>query len=249
MNLRPAAARQRSPCSSPGSGLRAGRRPRRPRRSRVAAPAAAAAPDDADLIDEEGEETIVVTGQRPRGSVVGDIPPENVLDRARHPRHRRDHASPNCSTRSRRRPAARAAATAGARSCCSTASASRASASFATCRPKRSSGWRSCPRKSRSNMAIRPTSGWSTSSFAGASTRPRPRSARRAATDGGYVAGKADATRADHRDGQRTSLNLRVDGNGPLYESERDIALNPDGDRRRPARLPHPGRRRSNRRG
>ena len=40
--------------------------------------------------------------------------------------------------------------------------------------------------------------------------------------------GKADATRLIIRDGQRTSVNLRVDGNTPLYESERDIGLNPD---------------------
>ena len=40
--------------------------------------------------------------------------------------------------------------------------------------------------------------------------------------------GKADATRLLIRDGKRTSLNLRVDGNSPLYESERDIGLNPD---------------------
>jgi hypothetical protein len=48
-----------------------------------------------------------------------------------------------------------------------------------------------------------------------------------AATEGGYVAGKADATRLIISNGQRTSVNLRVDGNSPLYESERDIGLNP----------------------
>jgi hypothetical protein len=47
------------------------------------------------------------------------------------------------------------------------------------------------------------------------------------ATDGGYVAGRADATKLLIADGKRTSLNLRVDGNSPLYESERDIGLNP----------------------
>jgi hypothetical protein len=47
------------------------------------------------------------------------------------------------------------------------------------------------------------------------------------ATDGGYVGGKLDATRLLIRNGQRTSLNLRIDGNEPLYESERDIGLNP----------------------
>ncbi|MCY7398374.1 MAG: TonB-dependent receptor, partial [Sphingomonas bacterium] len=48
-----------------------------------------------------------------------------------------------------------------------------------------------------------------------------------AATDGGYVAGKLDATRLLIRNGQRTSLNLRIDGNDLLYESERNIGLNP----------------------
>src|SRR5688572_27270903 len=46
----------------------------------VAAPAATAQPVPDDPYDEEAEEdTVVVTGQRPRGSVVGDIPAENVL--------------------------------------------------------------------------------------------------------------------------------------------------------------------------
>ena len=47
----------------------------------------------------------------------------------------------------------------------------------------------------------------------------------RAATEGGYVAGQGEATRLLIRDGQRTSLNLRVDGNGSITESEREIAL------------------------
>jgi hypothetical protein len=43
--------------------------------------AAAATPDAAQTEDEYGgDEDIVITGQRARGSVVGDIPPENVLD-------------------------------------------------------------------------------------------------------------------------------------------------------------------------
>ncbi len=39
---------------------------------------AASAQPIVDVDEEDGEETIVVTGARPRGSVVGDIPPENV---------------------------------------------------------------------------------------------------------------------------------------------------------------------------
>jgi hypothetical protein len=46
----------------------------------VAEPAGETDDPDADLEDEEGE-TIVVTGQRQRGAVIGDIPPEVVFNR------------------------------------------------------------------------------------------------------------------------------------------------------------------------
>src|SRR6476659_4762758 len=47
----------------------------------TAAPAAAQpAPDATDDESDTAPEEIVVTGSRPRGSVVGDIPPENTLD-------------------------------------------------------------------------------------------------------------------------------------------------------------------------
>jgi len=51
--------------------------------SATAQPVPEADPDDADLIEEEeGDgEAIVVTGQRPRGAVDSEIPPEIVLDR------------------------------------------------------------------------------------------------------------------------------------------------------------------------
>ena len=47
-----------------------------------AAPAQAAPSAEPPMVDEYGdeEEAIVVTGARPRGSVVGDIPPEDTLD-------------------------------------------------------------------------------------------------------------------------------------------------------------------------
>ncbi|QIK97052.1 TonB-dependent receptor [Sphingomonas sp. HDW15A] len=47
-----------------------------------------------------------------------------------------------------------------------------------------------------------------------------------AATEGGYAGGFADGTRLTIRDGKRTSINVRIDGNNPLYEAERDIAPN-----------------------
>ena len=40
---------------------------------------APASDDPLTEYEEEDSETIVVTGARPRGSVIGDIPPENVL--------------------------------------------------------------------------------------------------------------------------------------------------------------------------
>ncbi len=45
-------------------------------------PQAGAGPSTTQVGDEFGEEEIVVTGQRPRGSVVGDIPPEKTLNAA-----------------------------------------------------------------------------------------------------------------------------------------------------------------------
>ena len=88
-------------------------------------------------------------GQKPRGSVVGDIPPENVLD----PRDIRATGATSISelldsiasqTGQRARPLLRSSD-----HCYSTASASPVSAKSATCRPKRSSGWKSCRKKSR----------------------------------------------------------------------------------------------------
>ncbi len=49
----------------------------------TAPPAASAAPEPVDAGttgDDESEDEIVITGARPRGSVVGDIPPEDTLD-------------------------------------------------------------------------------------------------------------------------------------------------------------------------
>ena len=53
----------------------AAQQPRRPSAQRP--PSAAG---EYDELDEDEAGTIVVTGQRQRGTVIGDIPPENVLD-------------------------------------------------------------------------------------------------------------------------------------------------------------------------
>jgi hypothetical protein len=47
------------------------------------------------------------------------------------------------------------------------------------------------------------------------------------ATEGGYYGGQGDATRLIIAEGRRTSLNAHVESNSALYESERDIVLQP----------------------
>jgi len=191
----------------------------------AAAPAPAAQPD-ADMLGEEEEETIVVTGARPRGSVVGDIPAENVLTS-------RDIRATGATTISELLDAV-AAQTGSARG-------RDGGRPILLLNGQRISGFRELrdlPPEAIERMEILPEEvalkyGYSadqrvvnivlrrrfnsTSAEVGATV----------ATDGGYVAGKGDATRLIISNGQRTSLNLRVDGNSPLNESERDIGLNP----------------------
>ncbi len=50
----------------------------------------------------------------------------------------------------------------------------------------------------------------------------------RVATDGGYSAARADVGKLLINENTRTSGNLRLDGNNPLYESERNIGLRPE---------------------
>jgi hypothetical protein len=49
----------------------------------------------------------------------------------------------------------------------------------------------------------------------------------RGATDGGYVAGQGDGTRLIIGEDTRTSLNFHAEANSALFESERDIILQP----------------------
>ena len=195
-----------------------------PAAERAAAPAAQ--PGDADMLGEEEEETIVVTGARPRGSVVGDIPAENVLST-------RDIRATGATTISELLDAV-AAQTGSARG-------RDGGRPILLLNGQRISGFRELrdlPPEVIERMEILPEEvalkyGYSadqrvvnivlrrrfnsTSAEAGATV----------ATDGGYLAGKADATRLIISNGKRTSVNLRVDGNSPLTESERDIRLNP----------------------
>jgi outer membrane cobalamin receptor len=174
----------------------------------------------------DDEEAIVVRGQRQRGSVVGDIPPENTLDS-------RDIRATGATSISELLDAV-AAQTGSARG--------RSSG-----RPvlllngQRISGFRELrdlPPEAISRMEILPEEvalkyGYSADQrVVNIVLRQRFRSTTaevrgEAATDGGYQSGQLEATRLTIRDNKRTSVNLNVSGNTPLYESERAIALAP----------------------
>jgi len=179
-----------------------------------------------EAVEDQGDETIVVTGQRPRGSVVGDIPPENVLNA-------RDIRSTGATTIAELLEAV-AAQTGSARG-------RDGGRPVLLLNGQRISGFRELrdlPPEAIERMEILPEEVALKYGYAADQRVVNIVIRRRfdsksaeigatAATDGGYVAGKLDATRLLIRDGQRTSLNLRIDGNNPLYESERDIGLNP----------------------
>ena len=193
-----------------------------------ATPTASAAPAEPVALqegDDEGEdETIVVTGARPRGSVIGDIPPEDVLNA-------RDIRATGATSISELLEAVSA----------QTGSARGRSAG----RPvlllngQRISGFRELrdlPPEAIERMEILPEEVALKYGYAADqrvvnivlrrrfnSTGVEART--RVATDGGYVAGQGEATRLMIRNGKRTSINLRVEGNGSLTEAERDIAL------------------------
>ena len=179
-----------------------------------------------DLIDESEEEEIVVVGQKPRGSVVGDIPPENTLTS-------RDIRATGATSISELLD--------------SVASQTGSARGRSGGRPivllngQRISGFRELrdlPPEAIQRMEILPEEVALKYGYAADQRvvnivlRPRFNSTTaetrgKLATDGGYASGQADATRLTIRDGQRTSLNLHVEGNNPLYESERDLALQP----------------------
>ncbi len=181
---------------------------------------------DSEVDEEESDDTIVVTGQRPRGSVVGDIPPENVLNV-------RDIRATGATTLAELLEAV-AAQTGSARG-------RGGGRPVLLLNGQRISGFRELrdlPPEAIERMEILPEEVALKYGYAADSRVVNIILRRRfdsksaevgatAATDGGYVAGKLDATRLLIRGGQRTSLNLRIDGNDPLFESERDIGLNP----------------------
>jgi hypothetical protein len=184
------------------------------------APVAQPADDSAD------EEEIVVTGQRPRGSVVGDIPPENTLD-ARDVRatgatsisELLDALAPQIgSVRGR-----------------------GGEAPVLLLDGQRISGFRELrdiPTEAIQRVEILPEEvalkyGYrADQKVVNIVLRQRFRSttaqvAAGAATDGGYVSGNADVTRFLVQKAGRTTLNLHASGNSLLTEAERNIQLDP----------------------
>ena len=191
-----------------------------------AAAAATTAQSIDDLPEENEGEEIVVQGQKPRGSVVGDIPPENVLDS-------RDIRATGATSISELLD--------------SVASQTGSARGRGGGRPimllngQRISGFREIrdlPPEAIERMEILPEEVALKYGYAADqrvvnivlrrrfnSTNVEARG--RVATDGGYANGQAEAGKLIIAEGARTSLNARIEGNSPLYEDERDIALEP----------------------
>ncbi len=192
----------------------------------VPAATTAAQPVDELAAEEEEGEEIVVQGQKPRGSVVGDIPAENVLNS-------RDIRATGATSISELLD--------------SVASQTGSARGRSGGRPivllngQRISGFREIrdlPPEAIERMEILPEEVALKYGYAADQRvvnivlRRRFNSTNvelrgRGATDGGYVAGQADAGRLVLANNTRTSINLHVDGNSPLYENERDIVLQP----------------------
>ena len=175
--------------------------------------------------EDDGEE-IVVVGQKPRGSVVGDIPAENTLTS-------RDIRATGATSISELLDAV-ASQTGSARG----RSGGRP---ILLLNGQRISGFRELrdlPPEAIERMEILPEEvalkyGYAADQrvvnivlrrrFNSTSVELRGK----AATDGDYLSGTADGTRLTIRDGKRTSLNAHVEGNTALTESDRDITLQP----------------------
>jgi hypothetical protein len=188
--------------------------------------ATTAAQSDDDYADEEAGQEIVVQGQKPRGSVVGDIPPENTLTS-------RDIRATGATSISELLD--------------SIASQTGSARGRGGERPilllngQRISGFRELrdlPPEAIERMEILPEEvalkyGYAADQrvvnivlrrrFNSTSAELRGKGA----TDGGYVAGQGDATRLIIAEGTRTSLNFHAEANSPLYEDERDLLLQP----------------------
>jgi hypothetical protein len=175
-------------------------------------------------MDEFGEEDIVITGQRARGSVVGDIPPERTYDS----RDVRATGATNISEL--------------LEALAPEIGSSRGRGGeqpVLLLNGQRISGFRELrdiPTEAISRVEILPEEvalkyGYrADQKVVNIILRQRFRSTvalvqPSIATDGGYVAGTGDLTRLMIQRNGRTMLNLHAEGNGMLTEAERDVDL------------------------
>ncbi|HEU5482051.1 MAG TPA: TonB-dependent receptor, partial [Sphingomicrobium sp.] len=181
--------------------------------------------------DEDDEEpgTIVVTGARPRGSVIGDIPPENVLDS-------RDVRATGATDIDELLEALEPQI--------GSARGRDGGRPIMLLNGQRISSFRELrdiPTEAISRVEILPEEvalkyGYRADQrVVNIVLRERFRStvARvegTAATEGGYLGGEADLTRLMIGENSRTTIDLDAVANGPLTEAERDILLDPDQD-------------------
>ena len=186
---------------------------------------AAAQPDD-EYAEEEGVQEIVVQGQKPRGSVVGNIPPEKTLT------SRDIRATGATSIEELLDAVASQIGSARGRS---------GGRPILLLNGQRISGFRELrdlPPEAIERMEILPEEvalkyGYAADQrvvnivlrrrFNSTSAELRAKGA----TDGGYVSGQGDATRLIIAEDTRTSLNFHAEVNSALFESERDIVLQP----------------------
>ncbi|HZB68783.1 MAG TPA: TonB-dependent receptor [Sphingomicrobium sp.] len=180
-----------------------------------------------EYADEEDGEAIVVTGQRPRGSVIGDIPPENTLDSRD---VRATGATDINELLEALAPQIGSARGRGGERPVLLLNGQRIS-SFRELRD--------LPTEAIQRVEILPEEvalkyGYRADQrVVNIILRRRFRSTAvrgeaRTATDGGYLGGLGDVTRLMIGRDSRTTLNLRAEGNGDLTESERDIGLDPE---------------------
>jgi hypothetical protein len=191
-----------------------------PEQTQAAAEAAAAQ----DYQDEDDSEDIVITGRKPAGSVIGDIPPENVLTSgdvratgATNINDLLDAIAPEIGSAQGR----------GGERPVMLLNGQRIS-SFRELRD--------IPTEAISRVEILPEEvalkyGYSaTQKVVNIVLRPRFRSTAvelegKATTEGGYLDGEADVTRLMIGKNGRTSINLHAEGNNALTEDERDILI------------------------
>ena len=183
-----------------------------------------------DYQDEEDSQTIVVTGRRLPGTVIGDIPPENVLSSGD---IRATGATDIDDLLDAIAPQIGSAQGRGGERPVMLLNGQRIS-SFRELRD--------IPTEAISRLEILPEEvalkyGYSANQkVVNIVLRSRFRSTAvkvegNAATEGGYLAGEADVTRLMIGENGRTSINLHAEGNGMLTEDERDILIEevPDG--------------------